>query len=71
MMVAQAIQQGNASQLERELAQLSGTVDDPRIKTAISKLRAILNGNRDPSLANDPALSFWDVVELTLLLESL
>jgi len=67
----QAIKQGNVSQLERELAQLSGTVADPSRKALISNLRAILNGNRDPSLANDPALPYRDVAELMLLLESL
>ena len=71
VMATQAIKQGNASQLERELAQLSGTVDDPQDKKAISKLRAILSGDGDPSLANDPALHYGNAVELMLLLESL
>ena len=32
---------------------------------------AILDGSRDPALATDPALSYADAVELTLLLEQL
>ena len=34
-------------------------------------LRAILSGGRDPALLADPALHYSDVVELTLLLETL
>jgi hypothetical protein len=34
-------------------------------------LQAILNGNRDPALAADPALDYDDAVELLLLLETL
>ena len=35
------------------------------------KLIAILEGSRDPALANDPALHYMDAVELRLLLEEL
>ena len=40
-------------------------------KTLIAKLQAILAGDRDPSLADDPILDYDDVVELQLLLEIL
>jgi len=37
----------------------------------VSKLQAILNGDRNPKLADDADLDYDDVVELRLLLESL
>ena len=40
-------------------------------KLMISKLQAILQGDRDPALADDPNLEYDDAVELKLLLEAL
>jgi hypothetical protein len=37
----------------------------------IPKLLAVLRGERDPALADDPELDFDDAVELQLLLEAL
>jgi hypothetical protein len=37
----------------------------------LAKLQAILRGDRNPALADDPDLPFWDAVELQLLLERL
>jgi len=71
MLVVQAIQKGNVTQLERELDQLSEETDDPQSKVIISKLRAILGGDCDPSLADDPALDYRNAVELKLILECL
>ncbi len=41
------------------------------LKVGFGKLDAILQGNRDPALADDPALHYSDAVELRLLLEQL
>ena len=70
-MVAQAVQQGDTTQAERTLAQLSGTDVPAPAKILIPKLRAVLRGDRDPALANDPVLYYQDAVELQLLLEGL
>jgi len=42
-----------------------------RLKMFAAKLRAILDGSRDPALADDPELNFDDSAELLLLLERL
>ena len=42
-----------------------------RPKLLISKLQAILRGERNPALADDPNLDYDDAVELQLLLENL
>ena len=70
-LVVQAIRQGNATETEQYLAQVSAEEDTPRAKAMIPKLQAILNGARDPALADDSELSYDDAVELQLLLESL
>ena len=70
-LVAQAIQQKDTTQAEQRLAQILGQDVDPRIKTMIAKLQAILNGDRNPALAEDPGLYYMDAVELQLLLEGL
>jgi tetratricopeptide (TPR) repeat protein len=61
---------------ERQLrADLTALVSDanvsPDSRAAAQALLAILDGSRDPALANDPALFYADAVELGLLLESL
>ena len=46
--------------------------DAPAWFTALlNLLQAVLRGERDPTLAADPALQFVDAVELQLLLEQL
>ncbi len=73
-LVAQALQDGSPAALTEAAAQLiaQAQIDDPAWRTALlDKLQAILRGERDPALAADPALSFWDAVELQLLLEGL
>lgn len=37
----------------------------------LPKLQTILHGDRDPALADDPALDYDDAAELLLLLERL
>ena len=70
-LVAQAIRQGDTTEAEQRLAQFAGADAEPWAKAMIPKLQAILNGSRDPELANDPALDYDDAAELQLLLETL
>ena len=60
------------TQLRGQLAAWSGDSDVQAYLRAIAPaLLAILDGSRDPALAEDPALDYDDAVELTLLLEQL
>jgi hypothetical protein len=68
---AQAIAQGATSEMEQQLAQLSEADVPSSAKVLISKLQAILHGDRNPALADDPNLDYDDAVELQLLLEEL
>lgn len=68
-LVTQALQENQAEvalqQLEAILAK-----DIPQwLRSLITKLQAILQGDRSPSLVDDPSFSFTTVVELQLLLE--
>jgi tetratricopeptide (TPR) repeat protein len=70
--VAQAIAQGATDQTAQGLAQLAARSDLPAyLQALIPKLQAILEGARDPALAADPALDYYDAAELALLLERL
>jgi tetratricopeptide (TPR) repeat protein len=69
--ITHAIQQGETATAEQELACYEG-VDVPlSFKILLAKLHAILKGDRDPALANDPELYYADAAELQLLLEKL
>jgi hypothetical protein len=58
--------------LRRQLEQAIGNPRVPAYLQALApNLLAILNGSRDPTLADDPALDYNDAVELKLLLEQL
>jgi tetratricopeptide (TPR) repeat protein len=70
-LVKQALQAGTPDALTAASAQLAAQAepDDPAWFTALlDKLQAILRGDRNPALADDPALSYLDAVELQLLL---
>ena len=67
----QAIQQGENEQASRELSQLLEGDIATQYKVALPKLKAILDGDRSPRLAEDPDLHPVDAVELLLLLEGL
>jgi hypothetical protein len=41
------------------------------LKAAAPKLLAVLNGSRDPNLADDPALDYADAAEVLFLIERL
>ena len=71
-MVQQSIANGQTEQALQQLQQLAGRSDLPNyLSILIPKLKAILQGERKPDLANDPQLDYDDAAELLLLLEGL
>lgn len=70
-MTAQALQSQQTAELAEELAQLAAQLPERWQQAVIAKLQAILRGDRDPALADDPELDYDDAVELRLLLELL
>lgn len=70
-MITHAIQQGETATVEQALAQSADPDDPPTFTLLLAKLHAILTGDRNPALANDPELYYQDVAELQLLLERL
>ena len=69
---AYAIAEGKTDHLRAELAQLLDNPDLPAWgKVLIPTLQAILDGSRDPALADNPDLDYDDAVEVRLLLETL
>ncbi|MBI1882467.1 MAG: tetratricopeptide repeat protein [Chloroflexi bacterium] len=68
-MVWQAIQQGDTREAEQTLTKYLRPDAEPRAKVVIPKLQAILAGERNPVLADDPDLDYGDAAELRLLLE--
>ncbi len=63
-----AIQENNIAVAEQELLNLP---DQGYFNTVIAKLIAILHGDRNPSLADDPKLDFISAAELLLMLDAL
>ncbi|MBI1381653.1 MAG: CHAT domain-containing protein [Planctomycetaceae bacterium] len=60
------------AQLRQQLAAWSSAADTRADLSALARpLLAILDGSRDPALAEGPTLHYADAVELTLLLEQL
>jgi tetratricopeptide (TPR) repeat protein len=66
--MAQAMQDEKVEEVQETLAKLA---ENQEWQLFVSKLQAILNGDRNPKLADDPDLHYEMVVELRLLLESL
>ena len=67
-----AVKDGQLAEFGAALNQLDGESDKPAyLGPVLVALRAILAGNRDPALADDPALDFDDAAEILLLLERL
>ena len=67
-----AVQEGQLAEFGAALDQLDGDPTNPPISgPVLVALRAILAGNRDPALADDPALDYDDAAEILLLLERL
>lgn len=69
--VWQTIQQDQIDEAIQQIAQFLEQADEPWAKAMVPKLQAILRGERDPALADDPELDFDDAAELKLLLEQL
>ncbi len=70
-LVAHAIRSHDPGTARQHLDRFSGPDAEPWAKAMIPKLRAILNGDRTPTLTDDPALRYTDAAELQLLLEHL
>jgi len=71
-LVAEAIANNQIPYAEAQLEKLHGRADLPvYMRALIPKLQAILQGARDPSLANDSDLDYDDAAELELLLDNL
>jgi hypothetical protein len=70
-LVLQAIQQGTTTEVTAKLTELAEADDPPHVTALLTKLQAILRGDRTPALADDPDLYYDDAVELQLLLEQL
>jgi tetratricopeptide (TPR) repeat protein len=70
-LVAQAVQQDKTDEAKQLLDRYFEANADPRVKAILTKLQAILNGDRNPALADDPELHWADAVELRLLLKEL
>jgi len=71
-MAAQAIPDNAEGEARQGLDQLDARPDiPPYLKAVIPRLRAVLDGDRDSTLAADTELDYDDAAELRLLLESL
>lgn len=70
--VARAVSQGATAEVVGELTRVERDDSLPaESRLAASKLLAVLDGERDPALAEDPELDYTDAAELQLLLETL
>ena len=69
--VLQAIQQNNTTEMQQVIEQWLEQVEDKGDKTYLHHLQAILNGDRNPALAEDSEMNYQLIVELKLLLEQL
>jgi tetratricopeptide (TPR) repeat protein len=67
--VARAIQQREITKAKQELARYDSADFPASFKVFLAKLHAILNGDRNPVLADDPELHYADTAEVRLVLE--
>ncbi len=71
-LVEQSIQQNQTQQVDELLTNIASEPDTPSfVSSLFAKLKAILAGTRDTTLAADPDLQYRDAAELVLLLDSL
>ena len=70
-LAAQAIQEKAEERAARELNDLLTPETPPFFTALVRQLQRILGGERDPALAEEPELSFWNAAEVRLLLEGL
>ena len=70
--VLQASQENNSAAVLKDLRGFENLAGLPNyLKPVIPKLIAILQGDRNPSLADDPELYYDNAAELLLLLDTL
>jgi tetratricopeptide (TPR) repeat protein len=70
--IAKNVQQGKTKEVVQELTEIAEAEDTPGwLKVAAAKFLAVLNGSRDPALADDPALDYDDAAEVLFLIERL
>jgi tetratricopeptide (TPR) repeat protein len=70
--ILQAIQENNADDVLKDLRGFENLAGLPNyLKPVIPKLIAILQGDRNPNLADDPELDYNSAAELLLLLDAL
>jgi hypothetical protein len=63
---------GQTVAVQQGLAQAGQAADTPEWwRVFLAKVQLILNGARDPALADDPALSYNNAAQLLLLIERL
>jgi len=68
-LVAQAIQEKAEERAARELDELLTSERPPFFRALVRQLQRVLGGERDPALAEEPELDFWNATELRILLE--
>lgn len=70
--IADTVRQGQAEEIAQGLRQIAEAEDMPGwLKVVAPFLLAVLNGSRDPALADDPSLDYDDAAELLFLMERL
>ena len=69
-LTAEAIRQGNLTELEQQLTARAAESTQPAERVLISKLQGLIKGNRSPLLADDSNLDHRDAVELLLLIKA-
>jgi len=70
--ILDSVQQGASDQAVQFLTQVMQSKDTPDwLKVSAPKILAILNGSRDSSLADDPALYYADAAEILFLIHQL
>jgi hypothetical protein len=63
-LVVQSIMQGDTAEVEQILEQYAGSEGVSLSNAMISKLQAILRGERNPNLSDDPNLEYDDTVQV-------
>ncbi len=68
--IADAVQQGEADEAMQFLTEIADEDDTPDwLKAAAPKFLTVLNGSRDPALADDLGLGYADAAEVLFLME--
>ncbi|MCI5167247.1 MAG: tetratricopeptide repeat protein, partial [Candidatus Electrothrix sp. GM3_4] len=71
-LIVGTVRRGNARKIKQELSKAAQAEETQvEAKNFIPLLLAVLNGSRDPALADDPALDYADAAEVLFLMERL